>query len=214
MRGCTETIIILIFNQFQKLLRWISKEYESPQRDKDSLTSDLRNKQRRKDSTSPSEESGSATLRRSKYSKESKHKTSKMSQNIIHLSLIYYFLSTLKQEMNDCWEEMARQIKTFKRKLKKLKLNKNIKVVNESEEHISHHYTTHQFIQKSWKSVNPRDHKDLLKNLSLVIADGRLNPNSDEFDKICKLVREWMPMNRIWRYFQSKQLRYVKHKNI
>ena len=106
-------------------------------------------------------------------------------------------MSTLKQEISDCWEEMARQIKTFKRKLKKLNINKINKEVNESEVHISHHYTTHQFIQKSWESGSPLNHKDLLKNLSLVIAEGRLNLDSDEFDKICKLVREWMPINQI-----------------
>ena len=67
----------------------------------------------------------------------------------------------------------------------------------EPEASTSLYETTHQFIQKSCESGNPLDHKDLLKNLSLVIAEGRLNPASDKFDKICKLVREWMPMSQI-----------------
>ena len=99
--------------------------------------------------------------------------------------------------MNDCWEEMARQIKTFKRKYRKVETCDQKEEAKESEASASLYETTHQFIQKSWESGNPLDHKDLLKNLSLVIADGRLNPDSNGFDKICKLVREWMPINSI-----------------
>ena len=70
MSGCTEAIIILIFNQCQKWLKWISKEWERLPRDKDFHISDPRSKQRRKDSTSPSEESESVILQRSKYLRE------------------------------------------------------------------------------------------------------------------------------------------------
>ena len=106
-------------------------------------------------------------------------------------------MSTLKQEINNCWEEMARQIKTFKRKYRKVETCDNKEEPKESEVSTSPNNITHQFIQKSWESCNPLDHKDLLKNLSSVIAEGRLNPGSDDFNKICKLVREWMPMNQI-----------------
>ena len=99
--------------------------------------------------------------------------------------------------MTDCWEEMARQIKTFKRKLKKVEMLAPIEETKDADVPVSVHDTTHQFIQESWGLGSPHDHKDLLKNLLFVIANDRLTPGSNEFDKICTLVRQWMPISLV-----------------
>ena len=54
-----------------------------------------------------------------------------------------------KQEMTNCWKEMARQIKTFKRKLKKVEMLAPIEETKDADVSVSVHETTHQFIQKS-----------------------------------------------------------------
>ena len=109
--------------------------------------------------------------------------------------------SSPKQEITDCWEEMARQIKTFKRKFKKVEMLAPPEEEEEEkeveEQPISFYETTNEFIQKSWESSNPPDHKDLLRNLLLMIAKDRFTPISSEFGKICSLVREWMPMGMV-----------------
>ena len=51
--------------------------------------------------------------------------------------------------MTDCWEEMARQIKTFKRKLKKVEMLAPIEETKDVDAPVSVHETTHQFIQES-----------------------------------------------------------------
>ena len=62
---------------------------------------------------------------------------------------------------------------------------------------VSVHEATHKLIQESWGLGSPNDHKDLLKNLLFVIANDRLTPGSNEFDKICTLVRQWMPISLV-----------------
>ena len=71
---------------------------------------------------------------------------------------------------------------------------------------ISFYQTTHEFIQSSWKLVNPHDHKDLLKNLLLIIVNDRLTPDSNGFGKICSLVREWMPISLIQNISNQRNL--------
>ena len=83
---------------------------------------------------------------------------------------------------------MARQIKTFKRKYRSVEVlspKKECKQEIESKEEtpISLYEATHNFIQKSWELGNPLDHKDMLKNLLLVIADNRLLPSSSVYEK-------------------------------
>ena len=53
--------------------------------------------------------------------------------------------------MTDCWEEMARQIKTFKRKFKKVEMLAPPEEEKEEveEQPISFYEITHEFIQKS-----------------------------------------------------------------
>ena len=92
---------------------------------------------------------------------------------------------------------MARQIKTFKRKLKKIGMQTPIKETQDTKANSSIYETTHQFIQESWEPGSPLDHKDLLKNLLFVIANDRLTPDSNEFDKICTYVRQWMPIDMV-----------------
>ena len=48
--------------------------------------------------------------------------------------------------MNDCWEEMAKQIKTFKRKLKKFEIQTSIE---ETKTNSFIYEATHQFIKES-----------------------------------------------------------------
>ena len=97
--------------------------------------------------------------------------------------------------MNECWEEMARQIKTFKRKYKKVEiLSSSAKDSNESTSE-SMYKSTLQMIKSSWHEKDPIDHKDLLTNLSYVVVQGKLVPGSEDFNRICTLVRECMPMH-------------------
>ena len=72
-----------------------------------------------------------------------------------------------------------------------------IKETKNTKSNSSIYETTHQFIQESWELGSPHDHKDLLKNLLFVIANDRLTPDSNEFDKICTYVRQWMPINMV-----------------
>ena len=88
---------------------------------------------------------------------------------------------------------MARQIKTFKRKLRKVEAWISNKEIKEEPTSMSLFVSTHNEIQKFWESTDPLDHKDLIRNLSLIIAEGRLQPNSNDFNKIWRLVRELMP---------------------
>ena len=97
---------------------------------------------------------------------------------------------------------MARQIKTFKRKHRSVEAlcpKEEIKeeAENKEETPISFYEATHNFIQKSWELGNPLDHKDILKNLLLVIADNKLLPGSNVYERICRLVREWMPIDML-----------------
>ena len=90
---------------------------------------------------------------------------------------------------------MARQIKTFKRKYRNYDaLLRNSGISNEESEW-SIFELANKIIKKSWQSNNPIDHKDLLKNLFSAIADGRLKTSTDDFNIICKLVRDCMPMH-------------------
>ena len=92
---------------------------------------------------------------------------------------------------------MARQIKTFKRKYKKVENPVNSEDVNEESGPLSLYESTQKLIRKSWQPSDPNDHKDLLKNLCLVISEGRLQLGSSDFNAICKFVRESMPMHHI-----------------
>ena len=72
-----------------------------------------------------------------------------------------------------------------------------IEETKDADSSVSVHEATHKLIQESWGLGSPNDHKDLLKNLFFVIANDRLTPDSNEFDKICTLVRQWMPINMV-----------------
>ena len=97
--------------------------------------------------------------------------------------------------MNECWEEMARQIKTFKRKYRKVEiLSLSAKDSNDSTSE-SMYKSTLQMIKSSWHAKDPIDHRDLLMNLSYVVTQGKLVPDSEDFNRICTLVRECMPMH-------------------
>ena len=121
--------------------------------------------------------------------------------------------------MNECWIEMARQIKTFKRKLRKVEAWISNKDIKEEPTSISLFVSTHNEIQKFWESTDPLDHKDLIRNLSLIIAEGRLQPDYNDFNKIWRLVRELMPfyyLNSLYTQDDSgiailnmKNLRYI-----
>ena len=114
------------------------------------------------------------------------------------------FKGATEQEITDCQEEMARQIKIFKRKFRKIEM---LAPQEEAEaQSISFYQTTHEFIQSSWKLVNPHDHKDLLKNLLLIIVNDRLTPDSNGFGKMCSLVREWMPISLIQNISNQRNL--------
>ena len=93
---------------------------------------------------------------------------------------------------------MARQIKTFKRKLRNLEVDAPNEEIKEVNEPLSVFENTHLEIQKSWDQKSPQDHKDLLKNLSLIIAENRLKPNSYDFNRIWRFVRELMPFHLLW----------------
>ena len=98
-------------------------------------------------------------------------------------------------EMNECWEEMARQIKTFKRKYRKVEIwTSPLKALSLTTSE-SIYESTHQIIKSSWQASDPVDHQSLLLNLSWVVAQGKLVPGSDDFNRICTLVRECMPMH-------------------
>ena len=104
--------------------------------------------------------------------------------------------------MYECWEEMARQIKTFKRKYRSVGVLSPIKeckkkLKEKDEIKISIYDATHEFIQKSWELGNPLDHKEMLKNLLMIIAGNRLLPGSSVYERICRLVREWMPVSML-----------------
>ena len=104
---------------------------------------------------------------------------------------------------------MARQIKTFKRKYRHFE-SILIKIGDIDEESCTSIYKSSQkIIKKSWKPNDPIDHKNLLKNLFSAIADGRLSTSSDDFDIICKLVRDCMPMhllNNIYKHTANGKL--------
>ena len=106
-------------------------------------------------------------------------------------------------EINKCWEEMATQIKTFKRKYRKLEVKLQQKNISFQMDPLSVYESTQKVIAKSWQSSDPRDHKDLLKNLSTVIVEGRLSTASDDFNIICKQVRGCMPMHLLSSFYKQ-----------
>ena len=117
-------------------------------------------------------------------------------QNILNFwfnMLMLIYLNEIK--INECWEEMARQIKTFKRKYRKLEVTLKQKDISHQVDPLSAYESTQKVIAKSWQPSDPRDHKDLLKNLSTVIVEERLSTTSDDFNIICKQVRDCMPMH-------------------
>jgi hypothetical protein len=98
--------------------------------------------------------------------------------------------------LDDCWQEMARQIKSFKRKLRKVSDLYSQKESIQSQNIKSSFEYTHQIISNPGSDV-PSDHKDLLKNLVKVIDDGRMSPGSLAFDRISTLVRSSMGKKQI-----------------
>ena len=90
---------------------------------------------------------------------------------------------------------MARQIKTFKRKLRKIQQSSKKKEADENDDELSEYASAHKIIQKSWQMGDPHDHKDLVKNLCIIIAEERLIPGSEDYSKICDFVRGWMPIH-------------------
>ena len=105
------------------------------------------------------------------------------------------FKGASEEEINECWEEMATQIKTFKRKYRKLEVKLQQKDISYQVDPLSAYESTQKVIAKSLQPSDPRDHKDLLKNLSTVIVEGRLSTTSEDFNIICKQVRDCMPMH-------------------
>ena len=59
------------------------------------------------------------------------------------------FKGTSEQEINECWEEMARQIKTFKRKYRKLEVTLQQKDINYQVDPLSAYESTQKVIAKS-----------------------------------------------------------------
>ena len=100
------------------------------------------------------------------------------------------------EQLDDCWQEMARQIKSFKRKLRKVTDMYNQKESIQSQNIKSSFEYTHQIISNPGSEV-PSDHKDLLRNLVRVIDEGRLSPGSLSFDRISTLVRSSMSKKQV-----------------
>ena len=50
--------------------------------------------------------------------------------------------------------------------------------------------STLKIIKNSWHAKDPVEHKDLLKNLLLIAAQGKLKSGSDDFNKIWTLVKD------------------------
>lgn len=92
---------------------------------------------------------------------------------------------------------MARQIKTFKRKYRKLQKGGKNNDSRDDESILSEYVSAHKTIQKSWQPGDPNDHKDLIKNLCIIISQARLIPGSADYSKICEYVRESMPIHLI-----------------
>ena len=98
-------------------------------------------------------------------------------------------------EINECWEEIIRQIKTSKRKYRKVQVCGAIaQNYNDSTSELMYNSTL-QIIKNSWHEKDPVEHRDLLKNLLFVVAQGKMKPSSDEFNKIRTLVRKFMPIH-------------------
>lgn len=94
-----------------------------------------------------------------------------------------------ENEMHYCWQEMARQIKSFKRKLRKvnewMQDGERELVVTEK----SSCQTANTFLKNRCSEREPKDHQDLIKNLVAIIADGRLSMESLTYQRICSIVR-------------------------
>ena len=107
------------------------------------------------------------------------------------------FKDATEQEIEECYRELARQIKIFKKRYIKVENQLHVNQADEQDASLSLYKSTHKLIGKSWQPSDPNDHKDLLINLCKVIAEGRLLPDSKSFNLICKFVRELLPMHLI-----------------
>mmetsp|Transcript_18811 Transcript_18811/g.16652 ORF Transcript_18811/g.16652 Transcript_18811/m.16652 type:complete len:134 (+) Transcript_18811:247-648(+) len=90
---------------------------------------------------------------------------------------------------------MARQIKSFKRKLRKVSEWCDTEE-NEMKDTKPCFEAAYNIIQQNTK-LAPADHKDLLPNLIKALSSERLSPGSLGFDRICSLVRSKLPQQSL-----------------
>lgn len=90
-----------------------------------------------------------------------------------------------EDELHRCWQEMARQIKSFKRKLRKV----NEWFAEDEESCKPLVPTASRIISVGSSKSAPKDQKDVMSNLVTMINDGRIRPGTFAFDRICSLVR-------------------------
>ena len=86
------------------------------------------------------------------------------------------FKDATEQEIEDCYRELARQINIFKKRYIKLESLIHLNQAEGEDASLSLYESAHKLIDKSWQPSDPSDHKDLLKNLCKVVAEGRLLP--------------------------------------
>ena len=107
------------------------------------------------------------------------------------------FKDATEQEIEDCYRELARQIKIFKKRKIKVENQIHFNQADEEDASLSLYESTHKLIGKSWQPNDPRDHKDLLINLCKIVAEDRLLPDSRNFNQVCNIVRELLPIHLI-----------------
>ena len=119
-----------------------------------------------------------------------------------------FYSSKLKDsdKLTRSWQELAKQIKALKRKIRKMsefieqqELNKEVQTKSQFEQ-------VQDSIDNSWDTFYSREQKDLLRNLILVIAEGRLKPNSYDFNKIWEIIRGCMPLHIIQTLYKEKNM--------
>ena len=160
-----------------------------------------------KPQSSPKNSNSSSTSQESnkclKYNYSKKMKAGSSSKlEIMKIVNTQNFRNLSESKLNDCWQEMARQIKSFKRKLRKVSewCEAEESRITNSKPNFE---TAHRIISAN-TTYAPKDHKDLFYNLIKGIDQGKIIKNSLAFDRICTLVRTKLP---------SQSLQNVKSTN-
>ena len=120
-------------------------------------------------------------------------------------STTQFHKSLEEEDVDKRWQELARQIKGLKRKIRKMNESMAQDELKEGDKK-EDYQIAQDVINREWGEFWPPDHKDLIRNLSKAIAEDRLLPESDAYSRICNIVRDCIPVHILQSVYKELNL--------